>query len=129
MCNKKMVNLGVLFREAKKGQPIQKTYIKPRRHNNIQSSTKTTRRISGIKGITKVKNRRKGSFSYRYTYSCQGGKKSTIQRRNLKDLYNAMLLKNHHFTVIDKNKAYAFLKSECIDDNEYNFFINRMQVS
>lgn len=113
-------NLGELFREAIKNQPIQP--IKNRRNLSVYKK-------SGIFGVSKVKNTNyKQGFMYSFKFiDKETGKQKRRYSKDLKTLYIKITEQGHQFNVWDRKQARSFFQTNCnVDD--YNFFKKELDI-
>lgn len=113
------VNLGVLFRKARKGQLTEKQK-NPQRSSKNKYKRKI--KVSGIRSVAKVKSiSYEQGYYFKYTYK-DGERTRSIQAKTMKQLYDRMKEKNFHFIVYDVKKARNFLDKNC-NDEDYRFFL------
>ena len=113
-------NLGELFREAIKNQPVKP--IKNRRNLSVH-------RKSGIYGLTKVRNsnyKQKFVFSFRF-FDKESSKYKRTYSQDLKTLYTKIVKQGYCFDVWDKKQARSFLQSNCNAD-DYKFFKKELNI-
>lgn len=117
-------NLGELFREAKKGQSIDKAHreVKDKR----RKQTKSSNGASGIYKVLRAKGwSNKVKYCYRYQYLDENGNTKHMQRKSLFDLYKSAKNIGHTFIVVDKQKARKFIYDNC-NDEEYRILFNEL---
>ena len=118
-------NLGELFREALKGQPVKKTKIK-KRVKAEKGYGRNKFRKSGIFGVSEgKKSSYGGARAFRYSYIRENGKSSSMQRKTLVLLYQAMQEKGFEFRVMDKTKARSFINKHC-NTKDRNFLMKEL---
>ena len=117
---KKTINLGELFRQKLKGQPVT---MSKKRARKQKAKRKVKERLSGIEGITKVRNGDyKNGYFFRYHYFDDNNKKKSMQSITLKKLYDKMQDKGIDFTIQDKKRARMFVYDNCKKE-DYDFFL------
>lgn len=124
-------NLGELFREAKKGQPVDTSHRKNVKQTKEKKKYNYARgfRKSGIFGVSKVKGWSTNVLHcYKYSYTKEDGRKTSLQRKKLIDLYEAVREKGHDFYVTDMKKARNFVDNNCESNEEYNYIMNNVQI-
>lgn len=114
-------NLGELFKEAQKKYGRSRRKRTPKKKNEYKKpSTSGIYRVSKNKGLSY-----KQRFFFKFVYDKDDGKKSSIQRKTLKELYQAVLDLGYDFKVIDESDAIAFLNQNC-NRNDFNFFCDKL---
>lgn len=122
---KETKNLGELFREAIKGQPVKRTEIKKKTKAEKGYGGNRTRK-SGIFGVSQgKKNSYNGSRVFRYSYIKENGKSTSMQRKSLILLYEAMKEKGFEFRIMDETKARSFIRKHC-DTEDRNFLMKEL---
>ena len=66
-------------------------------------------------------------YAYRYTFLKENGKVSTLQRKSMIKLHDAMMKDGHQFLIADIKKARNFIDKEC-NDEDYKFFFDKYIV-
>lgn len=119
------INLGVLFRQAKKGQ-LTERQKNPKR--NSKKTYKKSFKTSGIRSVAKVNTSTyEQGFYFKFTHK-DGDKYKTVQAKTLKKLYDKIQEKGYNFIIYDIKKARNFFDKNC-NDEDYNFFLyNVLQV-
>ena len=109
-------NLGELFKEAqKRNRRASPTKIKKKSKYEKPKSSGIYR-VSRNRGLTY-----KQKFFFKFIYDKENGKKGSIQRRTLKELYSAVLNLGYDFKIINKEDAIAFLNRNC-NKADFEFF-------
>ena len=119
---KKTKNLGELFNEAKKNQPFKKTR---RRSKNARRILYDYRK-SGVSGLYKMCDTGyTQKFCFRYVFFKKNNKQSSIQRKTLRELYDAIIEKQLPLDIIDSKTFRTFIDANCNDD-DYKYLIGKI---
>ncbi|MBO5476383.1 MAG: hypothetical protein J6A15_01350 [Clostridia bacterium] len=119
---KKTKNLGELFNEAKKNQPFKKTR---RRSKNARKILYDYRK-SGVSGLYKMRDTGyTQKFCFRYVFFKENNKQSSVQRKTLRELYDAIIEKQLPLDIIDGKTFCTFIDANCNDD-DYKYLIGKI---
>ena len=118
MTNEVTVNLGVLFQQKIKEQPIRAVKTRQIKSKKV----KRNNRESGILGVSKVhSNNYAQGYSFVLKYINDENQSRIIQKGTLKELYVYAQSKGLDFVVNDKKKARMFIDKNTKTNDDYKF--------
>ena len=115
MTNEVTVNLGELFSQKIKEQPLRRVKTK-------KIKVKKNFKESGILGVSKMHSANYSQgYSFVLKYINEQNRQQIIQKKTLKELYVYAQSKGLDFVVSDKKKARLFIDKNTKTDDDYRF--------